>query len=189
MENEKKTDDVGGEEKGDQTDPNLELQEKNEKGEQTPQPVPYERFQQVNSQMREFEKQLKELSEQKSQLELEQEKKRQQELKEQQKFEQLAQEFQTKYEDLEPQFNSANERIQALEGALQGFADAQMEQVPELYRTVVESMPLLERISWLTENQSKLSETKPQGVPKTPEGKSKGELSPEERRKRAKRTF
>lgn len=181
--------------KGNNQDPdqNLELQEKNEKGgeqeKQQPQPVPYERFKEVNDKMRDMEQKLQELSESKTLMEQEQERKRQQELKEQQKFEQLAQEFQGQYEELKPKYEQATQRIEALEGVLESLSQAQMEQVPELYRTVVASMPLLERISWLAENQSKLSESKPQGIPGTPEGKGKPELSREERLKRARRTF
>lgn len=185
--------DVGNEKKVEnqpkQKDDSLPLQEKNENQDGEKNPVPYERFKQVNDKMRDLETQLKDLSDSKNKLEREQEEERKKKLKEQEKFKELADEFENKFVEMEPKYKQATERIEKLEGVLTKMAEAQIEAVPELYREVVGSMPLLERISWLAENQSKLSETNPKGIPPTPKPKGQGELSHEQRLKLAKRTF
>jgi hypothetical protein len=64
-----------------------------------------------------------------------------------------------------------------------------MARVPELYRSAIERLTIMERLEWLTENGDKLTKEQPTGVPSTPKGQGRGEISPEERRRRSPRTF
>jgi chromosome segregation ATPase len=179
-------------EKGEKGKPKeLSLQEKNENndGDQKLDPIPYDRFKEVNEEKKRLQAELDKVEAERSKAKKEQEKKRTDELAEQEKFKELAEEFQGKVEKLEPELSEANKKLAEFEKVLTTFLESQMKTVPEIFQSVVSSMPLLERVSWLADNAEKLGENKPKGIPKTPEGTGKGEISHEERLRRSKRTF
>lgn len=151
--------------------------------------VPYARFKEVNDRARAYETRLAQLEQQNADRETATETARQDRLKEQEKFQELAVEWEDKFTELEPQHDAAKKELSTIRALLEGYAEAQMEFVPELFRDVVAKLPLADRLEWLTENSGELGKDKPQGIPVTPKGSTQGELSVDDRRRRAARTF
>lgn len=153
----------------------------------TPGPVPYERFKEVTVEL----KQLREWKTQQEQAaaaaKSEADKAKQKQLKEQERWQELATAHETKVAELEPQVQALTaERNRAYE-VLEAHAEAMLESVPALFRPLVEGLPVLERLQWLTANRDKLETGgRPVGTPVTPNGRGRGELSDDERRRRAK---
>ena len=175
-------------EDGKQTDPAAEPK-KTEIDDQTPGPIPYERFKEVNEKAKGYEARLAQLEEQNRDREVEADKARQSRLKEQEKFQELATEWETKAVDLQPKLETAEAELVKHQEVLGRYAEAQIEQVPEVFRDVVAKLPLLERLEWLTANIDKLTKGQPKGVPATPKGSGTGEMTSEERRRKSARLF
>lgn len=152
-------------------------------------PVPYSRFKEVNERSKAQADELAQLKKEKEEAEKAKEDDRRKKLKEKEEFEKLAGEWEAKFEEAAPKLTAANKELEELRGLLETFANAGLEKVPELYRDVVKDMPLQSRLAWLTENQDKLNDEKPKGIPKTPEGSGKGKITDEERRALSRRTF
>lgn len=153
-------------------------------------PIPYDRFKEVNDRAKAAEARIKELEKKEADRQSDAEKARLDRMKEQEKFQELAEEMKEKYEALQPKYEAMEQELQKHQEVLKQFADAQLEAVPELFRDVVGAMPLLERLQWLTDNRDKLTtKGKPGGVPATPEGVNRPDLTDEDRRRRAARTF
>ncbi len=151
--------------------------------------IPYERFKEVNDRAKGYEARLAQLEEEGRKRELDAEKARTDRLKEQEKFQELAVEWEGKFNEVSPKHDAATAELKVVNGLLDKFAEAQMEAVPELYRDIVATLPLTERLAWLTENSEKLGKVTPKGVPATPPGTGKGEVTDEERRQISARTF
>lgn len=162
---------------------------KNTENSESPGPIPYERFKAVNEKARGYEARLAQLEQENADREAAAELERTNKLKEQAKFESLAQELERKYAELKPRFDSADAELQKTTAILEKYAEVQVAQVPELYRGIIGKLPLTERLEWLTENQDKITKVQPKGIPATPEGSGRGELSDDERRRKSARTF
>lgn len=110
---------------------------------------------------------------------------------EQQKFQELAEKRAAERDDATKQAETLQERVTRQEEALQALYDGRKEAVPEMYRPLLEKLDLVERLEWIAANEDVLTtaKAKPNGIPATPAARGKGELSPEERRRRAARTF
>ena len=154
-----------------------------------PGPIPYERFKEVNDRAKTYETRLAELETLNADRETAEETKRQDRLKEQEKFQELAVEWEGKFTAMKPLFEAATAELETVKELLGRYATTQTERVPELFREVVANMPLIQRLEWLTENSEKLGEDSPKGIPATPVGGGTGELSDDDRRRRAARTF
>ena len=152
-------------------------------------PIPYDRFKEVNERAKGYEARLAQLEEENRKRELDVEKARTDRLKEQEKFQELAVEWEGKFNEVSPKHDAATAELKVVNGLLDKFAEAQMEAVPELYREIVAKLPLTERLAWLTENSEKLGKVTLKGVPATPLGTGKGEVTDEERRRISARTF
>lgn len=155
----------------------------------TPGPIPYDRFREVNERNKELAEQLKALKEAEEAREAKAEAERQKRLKEQAEYQTLAEEWEAKYNNLAPQADAATKTVEEYKQALEKFADAQMDLVPELFRDVVKALPVMERLQWLADNQSKLKEPSKKGIPTSPNGERLPELDEKKRRQRAARTF
>jgi DNA repair exonuclease SbcCD ATPase subunit len=158
-------------------------------GSETPKTIPYDRFKEVNDRAREVESELEKLKTKLLEKEAADEKNRQAKLKEQQKFEELAQEWETKYNETAPALQQAAEQLAEHKRVLEEFAQSQMELVPDMFRPIVSAMPVIERLKWLTENKEQLAKPKATGIPGTPPGRTPPEMTDENRRKKAARTF
>lgn len=179
----------GKQEEGKKVDPAAEPKNTEGEGEGEPGPIPYHRFKEVNDQAKALTTRLAELEKKQTEAESAQEEARQAKLKEQAKFEELANEWERKYTELQPQSKAAEEELVSVKAVLEKYAATQLEAVPELYRSVVEKLPLTERLDWLSENADKFVDKKPSGVPATPKGSGSGEMTDDERRRLSARTF
>lgn len=157
---------------------------------QTPAPIPYERFKEVIEAKNAAENRISELEKTMAKFAKEKEQAETDKLKEQEQYKELAETWERKHGEIAPQFEQLQaQNLQLLE-VLEGFAAKQVELVPEVFRPVVEAMPVLERLTWLTDNADQLTKEKGKAIPKTPQGVgSANQISDEERRKRARRTF
>lgn len=153
-----------------------------------PETVPYSRLQEVISERNTLSEQVAQMKDDLEKFKKEQEDERQRKLEDNQQFKELADEWKSKYGDLEPRYAEALDRIKANEAALSQYADAQMASVPEIFQDVVKKLPLLERLTWLAENADKLTKASAP-IPSTPKGQGPGKLPEDERRRRAARTF
>jgi hypothetical protein len=63
--------------------------------------------------------------------------------------------------------------------------------VPEMYQPLLDEMSLIKRLEWIAANESKLKPASngSNGIPHTPNPKGTGELTPDQRRAMAKRTW
>lgn len=153
----------------------------------TPGPVPYDRFKAVNDEAKQLKARISELEKAETERTKEQDAAEKKRLKEQQKWQELAEQHEAKVGQLEPELATVKAELEAANAALASYASAQIEHVPEMYRPLVESLPVLKQLEWLTENGEKLTQKpQPNGGPTTPKAKGKGDLTPEQRRKAAK---
>jgi hypothetical protein len=60
-----------------------------------------------------------------------------------------------------------------------------------MYQPLLESMDLVKRLQWIAENESKLKPASngSNGIPHTPNPKGTGDLTPDQRRAKAKSTW
>lgn len=163
--------------------------EPEQNGNDAPKTVPYSRFKEVNEKAKERERRLAELEEKLVEREQAEEERRKEEMKKKEQYQELAEELDTELSEVKPAYESAKERIKELEEILSNHAKSQIDLVPEIYRSVVESMPLVERLNWLNDNREKLASNKPSGIPETPKGKNPKDLTENDRRRKAARTF
>lgn len=155
-----------------------------------PGPIPYDRFREVNERNKTLAAQVAELEKARKKREDEAETARQAQLKEQEKYRELAEELEGKVKDLEPRAEEARQELEALRAIVGDYAKAQMEQVPDIFKPVLEKLPLTDRLEWLAANSKELKpKTQAGGIPETPAGSGKGELTEDERRRRSSRTF
>jgi hypothetical protein len=168
-----------------------EAQTEESKNTETSQPgaIPYDRFKEVNDRAKSAAAELEKIRLEVVQRDELEEKNRQSKLKEQAKWEELASEWEGKYNETAPALQTAAEDLKKHKEALEAFAASQLELVPELYRPIVQAMPVLDRLDWLTNNQNQLSKPQVKGIPVTPEGGRAPDLTHDKRRARAARTF
>jgi hypothetical protein len=164
-----------------------ETQKPDTQGQQ--QPVPYERFKEVNDSLKTLKAELDTLKAAETKRADEDKKAKEKQLAAEQKWQELANERETERD-------AANQRASDLEAAikrqgevLQALYDARKAAVPEMYQPLLEKLDLVDRLHWIAENEAKLTKTTPNGIPATPAAQGRGELSVEERRRRATRTF
>lgn len=155
-----------------------------------PKTVPYDRLQEVIAERNKLREDVDALRADMQKIKEKEDKDRTRKMEEQEQFKELADEWKAKFEAADAQVKSASESLEAHQAALTGYADSQMERVPELYRTVVEKLPLLERLTWLSENAEKLEEqSKTASIPRTPKGQGVDKTLEAERRRRGAKTF
>jgi hypothetical protein len=153
----------------------------------TPGPVPYERFKEVTDALRELKAWKAQQEQAAAAAKTEADKAKQKQLREQEKWQELATAHEQKVAELEPQLQAATaERDRAYE-VLEAHAESLLDSVPALFRPLVESLPVLERLAWLTENRDKLTLNggRAAGTPQTPNGTGRGVMTDEERRQKA----
>ena len=152
-------------------------------------PVPYERFKEINDRANELSERLKAFEAKETDRLTEEEKQQRERLKEQEKFQELATEWEGKFNELSPAHDASQKELNKVRELLERYALAEMENVPDLYKDVVGKLPLTERLDWLTENKDKFKSEKPKGIPVTPGGSGSGDLSDDDRRGKSARTF
>lgn len=123
---------------------------------------------------------------------LDREKKKQQEkaLAEQQRFEELAQQRAQKLAELEPQLEQTNSQAERYKAALEAHLTAQKDPLAEHILTLLEKMDPVDQLEYISTNREALfprtnGDSKGGGVDPTPKGKGDGNVTDEERRKKA----
>ena len=133
-------------------------------------------------------KKLQEAEEERAKAQKEAEEKR---LEAQKEFEQLATERKAKLEDAEGTITTYKAELEAQTAVLQALYESRKGLVPEMFQPLLDGMDLVKRLQWIADNESKLKPASNgvNGIPHTPNPKGTGELTPEQRRTMAKRTW
>lgn len=132
-------------------------------------------------------KKLQEAEEERAKKQKEAEEKR---LESQKEFETLANERKTELDKANESINTYKAELEAQTAVLSQLYESRKSLVPEMFRPLLEGMDLVKRLQWIAENESKLKPaSNGNGIPHTPNPKGTGDLTPEQRRARAKSTW
>lgn len=133
-------------------------------------------------------KKLQEAEEERAKKQKEAEEKR---LESQKEFETLANERKSKLDDAEKTINTYKAELEAQTAVLSALYESRKGLVPEMYQPLLDEMSLIKRLEWIAANESKLKPASngSNGIPHTPNPKGTGELTPDQRRAMAKRTW
>ena len=112
-------------------------------------------------------------------------------LESQKEFETLANERKTELEKANSEITTYKAELEAQTAVLSALYESRKSLVPEMFRPLLDSMDLVKRLQWIAENESKLKPASNgvHGIPHTPNPKGTGDLTPEQRRARAKSTW
>ena len=155
-----------------------------------PGPIPYERFKEVNDQYKAMKSQLDELQKEKEKRDKDAKEAEEKRLESQQQFEQLANERKTELEKANETITTYKAELEAQTAVLQSLYESRKALVPEMFQPLLDSMDLVKRLEWIAANESKLKPANgANGIPPTPNPKGAGEMTPEQRRERSKRTW
>ncbi len=156
-----------------------------------PGPIPYERFKEVNDQYKAMKSQLDELQKEKEKRDKDAKEAEEKRLESQQQFEQLANERKTELEKANSEISTYKAELEAQTAVLSALYESRKALVPEMFQPLLDSMDLVKRLQWIAENESKLKPASngANGIPHTPNPKGQGELTPEQRRERSRRTW
>jgi chromosome segregation ATPase len=156
-----------------------------------PGPIPYDRFKEVNEQLKTAKSQLEELQQEKEKREKAAKEAEEKRLESQQQFEQLANERKAELEKANSEITTYKAELEAQTAVLSALYESRKSLVPEMFRPLLDSMDLVKRLQWIAENESKLKPASNgvHGIPHTPNPKGTGDLTPEQRRARAKSTW
>ena len=155
-----------------------------------PGPIPYERFKEVNDQYKAMKSQLDELQKEKEKRDKDAKEAEEKRLESQQQFEQLANERKTELEKANSEISTYKAELEAQTAVLSALYESRKALVPEMFQPLLDSMDLVKRLEWIAANESKLKPANgANGIPPTPNPKGQGELTPDQRRERSKRTW
>ncbi len=155
-----------------------------------PGPIPYERFKEVNDQYKAMKSQLDELQKEKEKRDKDAKEAEEKRLESQQQFEQLANERKTELEKANSEISTYKAELEAQTAVLSALYESRKALVPEMFQPLLDSMDLVKRLEWIAANEFKLKPANgANGIPPTPNPKGQGELTPDQRRERSKRTW
>lgn len=155
-----------------------------------PGPIPYERFKEVNDQYKAMKSQLDELQKEKEKRDKDAKEAEEKRLESQQQFEQLANERKTELEKANSEISTYKAELEAQTAVLSALYESRKALVPEMFQPLLDSMDLVKRLEWIAANEFKLKPANgANGIPPTPNPKGAGEMTPEQRRERSKRTW
>lgn len=150
-------------------------------------PIPYQRFKEVNDQ-------LKELKDWKTKQEKEAEKRNQEaktaedkRLAEQQEFQTLAEKRKAELDEATTNNTRLQEQLDKQTTVLTALYEGRKALVPEMFQPLLDSMDVVDRLDWLAKNEKQLKPQSNGGIPHTPQPQGRGEITPEERRRKAAR--
>lgn len=111
-------------------------------------------------------------------------------LESQKEFETLANERKTELEKANETITTYKAELEAQTAVLQSLYESRKALVPEMFQPLLDSMDLVKRLEWIAANEFKLKPANgANGIPPTPNPKGQGELTPDQRRERSKRTW
>jgi hypothetical protein len=155
-----------------------------------PGPIPYERFKEVNEQFKLAKQQLDDLLADKQKREKETKEAEEKRLESQKEFEQLATERKLELEQAHSTIGNVQEQLTRQTAVLESLYEARKTAVPEMFQPLLDKLDLVDRLQWIADNEAKLKPVNgANGIPSTPTPKGMGELSPDQKRARAKRTW
>lgn len=153
-------------------------------------PVPYDRFQQVNQKLADTLKRVEELDKLEADRQAKAKAETEKQLKEQQKYAELADQYKAELETATATATDQKAKIEKYEGVLSALYEARKTAVPEMYRSLLDNLDLASRLEWIATNEDKLKTPNgSNGIPPTPNPQGAGNLTPEQRRAKAKRTW
>ena len=156
-----------------------------------PGPIPYDRFKEVNDSLKATKKQLDELLADKEKRDKDAKEAEEKRLESQKEFETLANERKSKLDDAEKTINTYKAELEAQTAVLSQLYESRKGLVPEMYQPLLDEMSLIKRLEWIAANESKLKPASngSNGIPHTPNPKGTGDLTPDQRRAKAKSTW
>jgi hypothetical protein len=156
-----------------------------------PGPIPYDRFKEVNDSLKATKKQLDELLADKEKRDKDAKEAEEKRLESQKEFETLANERKSELEKANESINTYKAELEAQTAVLSALYESRKGLVPEMYQPLLDEMSLIKRLEWIAANESKLKPASngSNGIPHTPNPKGTGELTPDQRRAMAKRTW
>lgn len=155
-----------------------------------PGPIPYDRFKEVNEQLKASKQQLDELLADKQKREKEQKEADEKRLESQQQFEQLANERKAELEQANTTLSGVQAQLERQTAVLTALYESRKTAVPEMYQPLLDKLDLVDRLQWIADNEAKLKPANGvNGIPTTPTPKGMGELTPDQKRAKAKRTW
>jgi chromosome segregation ATPase len=154
-------------------------------GDQTPGPVPYSRFKEVNEERKNLQQRIQALEAAERKRQEDADKAEQQRLEEQNKFEELAQTRKAKVDELTSandqltaQTQTLQERVTALEAALAAYRDKEIEGLPDSVKALLAEQPVEKQLEWLAANKESVTKLSPDGVPPSPKPDGKKKAAP-----------
>ena len=158
--------------------------------ENQPGPIPYERFKEVNEQLKAVKQQLDEQLADKQKRDKEQKEADEKRLESQQQFEQLATERKQELEKANSTLTDVQGQLERQSAVLNALYESRKTAVPEMYQPLLDKLDLVDRLQWIADNEAKLKPANgANGIPATPTPKGMGEMTPDQKRARAKRTW
>jgi len=156
-----------------------------------PGPIPYDRFKEVNDSLKATKKQLDELLADKEKRNKEQKEAEEKRLESQKEFETLANERKTQLDKANETITTYKAELEAQTAVLSQLYESRKSLVPEMYQPLLDEMNLIKRLEWIAANESKLKPASngTNGIPHTPNPKGTGDLTPDQRRAKAKSTW
>lgn len=154
--------------------------------------VPYDRFKEINDKAKTLEAENQRLKDAEAKRAEDEKKGKEKQLAAEAKWQELATTRETERDTAVTERDTLKGQLATYEAALQKVYEGRVTAVPEMYRPLLSQLPLPERMTWIVENEDKLTangKTAPGGIPATPNPKGQGTLTDEERRKRAAKTF
>ena len=156
-----------------------------------PGPIPYERFKEVNDQYKAMKSQLDALQQEKEKRDKDAKEAEEKRLESQKEFETLANERKTQLDKANETITTYKAELEAQTAVLSQLYESRKSLVPEMFQPLLDEMTLIKRLEWIAANESKLKPASngTNGIPHTPNPKGTGDLTPDQRRAKAKSTW
>lgn len=118
--------------------------------------IPKSRFDEINNKYKDVQKKLDEILVDKAKAEKERKAREQEEAESKGEFEELYGEAKSNLESIEGKFESASERIEALEEVINGLLESKLESIDEKFHDLIpESMSAEEKLAWVSNAEKK----------------------------------
>jgi chromosome segregation ATPase len=118
--------------------------------------IPKSRFDEVNNAYKELKTKLEEIEEANKQAEAERKRKEQEEAEKRGEFENLYNQTKARLEDEQANHKTAKERIEVLEGVINGLLDAKLESIDkEFHDLIPDNLTPEQKLSWVTKAEQK----------------------------------
>ncbi|WP_163530872.1 hypothetical protein [Halobacillus ihumii] len=118
--------------------------------------IPKHRFDEVNKNYKEMKKELDSFKKQQDEAETERQRKEKEEAEKRGEYENLYKQAQDDLEAVQTEKQSADERIEALEGTINGLLDAKLETIDEDYHDLIpENLSPEQKLAWVNNAEQK----------------------------------